>query len=159
MTAPPALEGLKAKFDHVAIGGPALEPMLALYRDLLGGVPSYGGTNVDLGFSTRSLDFPDGKHIELIWATPGSTFLDSFLARSGGLGGLHHVTFTVPSVHEAIEVLHARGYETFGERPDDPHWAEAFVHPRNAGGVLLQVATPGEHGDEEESERWHSLEE
>jgi catechol 2,3-dioxygenase-like lactoylglutathione lyase family enzyme len=156
MTAPPALEGLKAKFDHVAIGGSSFEPMLALYRDLLGGVPTYGGTNTALGFAVQSLDFPDGKHIELITATPGSTFLDSFLARTGGLGGLHHVTFTVPSVHQEIEVLHGRGYATFGERPDDPTWAEAFVHPRDAGGVLLQVATPGEHGDEGEPEHWES---
>jgi catechol 2,3-dioxygenase-like lactoylglutathione lyase family enzyme len=153
---PPALEGLGAVFDHVAIGGPALEPMLALYRDVLGGVELGGGVQTVLGFQTFNLGFPDiDNHIELVVPLPGSTFLDSFLARSGGLGGLHHVTFIVPSVHEAIAVLNARGYATFGERPDDPSWAEAFVHPRIAGGVLLQVATPGETDDW--GEQWSPL--
>lgn len=149
-----ALAGLDARFDHVAVAGPSMEPMLALYRDVLGGKPGGGGRNLMLGFRTVQLDFPDGRHLELLAPVEGSTFLDSFLRRTGGLGGLHHVTFLVPSVAQALEVLHDRGYETFGERPDDPGWAEAFVHPRDAGGVLLQVATPG-NGDEW-GEQWES---
>jgi methylmalonyl-CoA/ethylmalonyl-CoA epimerase len=142
-----ALAGIGARFDHVAVGGDSLEPMLALYRDTLGGVQLGGGRNTVLGFRTVQIGFPDGRHVELLAPVEGSTFLDSFLARSGGRGGLHHITFLVPSVEQAIEVLHDRGYETFGERPDDPQWAEAFVHPRDAGGVLLQIATPGDHSD------------
>jgi methylmalonyl-CoA epimerase len=147
-----ALAGIDARFDHVAVGGASLEPMLALYRDVLGGRPIGGGRNTVLGFRTLQLGFPGGRHLELLAPVEGSTFLDSFLKRSGGLGGLHHVTFTVPSVELALEVLHDRGYETFGERPDDPQWAEAFVHPRDAGGVLLQIATPGDGS--EWGEQW-----
>lgn len=135
--------GIDAKFDHVAIGGPSIDALLPLYVGVLNGTPSFRWTNDALGFQTFNVNYPDGKHIELLEPTPGSTFLDSFLARTGGLGGLHHVTFTVPDIRAAVDVLHERGYSTFGERLDDALWAEAFVHPRDAGGVLLQVAQKG----------------
>lgn len=147
MEDPSALAGLEARFDHVAVGGPSIEALLPLWSGVLGGRPGGGGRNTVLGFRTVQLHYPEGRKVELIAPVDGSTFLDSFLARSGGRGGLHHVTFLVPSVALALEVLHARGYETFGERPQDPAWAEAFVHPRDAGGVLLQIATAGETSD------------
>lgn len=135
-----ALQGLQARFDHVAVAAPTIEGMLPLYRDVLGGRLRGGATNTGLGFRTVVLDFPDGRHLELLAPVPGSTFLDSFLRRSGGLGGLHHVTFLVPDIRVAVDRLHERGFATFGERLDDPVWAEAFVHPRDSSGVLLQVA-------------------
>lgn len=139
---PAALAGLDARFDHVAVAGPTFPAMLALYRDVLGGVLGGGGTNARLGFSTLEVRFAD-RHVELLAPLAGSTFLDGFLARSGGRGGLHHVTFTVPDLRLAVARLQEAGYSTFGENLDDPSWAEAFVHPRDAGGVLLQVAQKG----------------
>ena len=135
--------GIDALFDHVAIAGPSIEAMLPLYVGVLNGTPTFGWTNEAFGFRTFNIDYPNGTHIELLEALPGSTFLDSFFARNGGAGGLHHVTFTVPDIAATIEILHERGYATFGERLVDPVWAEAFVHPRDAGGVLLQVAQKG----------------
>lgn len=141
------LADLDARFDHVAVAAPSIESMLPLYRDILGGRLASAGRNVVLGFRTVEVVYPDGRHVELLAPVEGSTFLDSFLARTGGRGGLHHITFLVASVQLALDVLHARGYATFGERPDDPEWAEAFVHPRDAGGVLLQVAHRGVAGE------------
>jgi len=140
----PTLAGLGARFDHVAIAGPSFAALLPLYRDVLGGRLRDGGINTALGFQTANVVFADGRHVELVAPVAGSGFLDGFLARSGGRGGLHHVTFLVPDARVAVATLHARGYATFGESLDDPLWAEAFVHPRDSGGVLLQVARKGE---------------
>jgi len=148
---PPALAGLPARFDHVAIAGTSFEAMLPLYRDALGGRVRNGGVNTVLGFATVNVDFAAGRHVELVAPVEGSAFLDGFLRRTGGAGGLHHVTFLVPDIRAAVAALQDRGYATFGENLDDPVWAEAFVHPRDSGGVLLQVArkrelAPGQLG-------------
>ena len=65
----------------------------------------------------------------------GSAFLDNFLRRWPE-GGVHHVTFLVDDVQAAFERFTARGYEPFGA---DQEWFQMFVHPRRAGGVLLQL--------------------
>jgi hypothetical protein len=46
------------------------------------------------------------------------------------------VTFLVDDVRVAFERFAARGYEPFGA---DQEWFQMFVHPRRAGGVLLQL--------------------
>jgi hypothetical protein len=49
---------------------------------------------------------------------------------------VHHVTFLVDDVRAAFERFAARGYEPFGA---DEQGFQMFVHPRPAGGVLLQL--------------------
>jgi hypothetical protein len=49
---------------------------------------------------------------------------------------VHHVTFLVDDVRAAFERFAARGYEPFGA---DEQGFQMFVHPRRAGGVLLQL--------------------
>ena len=75
------------------------------------------------------------RGLELIEPLTGSAFLDRFL-RGRPEGGLHHVTFLVDDVRVAFEWFTARGYEPFGA---DREWFQMFVHPRQAGGVLLQL--------------------
>ncbi|MEZ5117167.1 MAG: VOC family protein [Candidatus Nanopelagicales bacterium] len=131
-----------ARFDHVCVAGPALDPLLGLYVDVLGGRFVYGEV-LPLGAVVVTVEFAGGGHVELMAPTPGSAFLDSFLARTGGLGGLHHVTFVVPDLRSAVAEVVSAGGTVFGERYEDPYWSEAFVRPRDASGVLVQLATPG----------------
>lgn len=137
------LPGVEGVFDHVAVAGPSVAGLLAVYRDALGGRLLYGGDNPEVGFRVVTLEYGPGSKVELIEPLAGSTWLDAFLARSGGRGGLHHVTFIVPELAAALDVLRARGIAHFGVRIGDPHWNEVFVHPRDNGGVLLQLAERG----------------
>jgi methylmalonyl-CoA/ethylmalonyl-CoA epimerase len=132
-----------AVLDHVAIAGPSIAELLPLYRDALGGRFIYGGIDDDPGFRTATFEYEDGGKIELLDPTPGSTFLDSFLRRTGGLGGLHHVTFRVPDIAAAHAELDAHGVPHFGLLVGDPVWNELFIHPRDGDGVLVQLAQLG----------------
>jgi methylmalonyl-CoA/ethylmalonyl-CoA epimerase len=134
-----ALDGLAARFDHVAVAAPSFELLLPLYRDALGGRVLRGGENTAFGFQTLHLTYTDNRHVELVAPAPGSHFLDRFLERTGGIGGVHHVTFRVADVALAIRRLNEAGYPTFAESPDAQAHPEAFVHPKSAHGVLLQV--------------------
>jgi len=40
----------------------------------------------------------------------------------------------------ALARIQALGLEPVGVNLDNPHWKEAFLHPRNAHGIVIQVA-------------------
>lgn len=131
-----------ARLDHVCMAGPSLRRLLTTYVDGLGGRFAFGEV-LPLGAVVATVELPGGGHVELMAPTPGSTFLDSFLTRTGGLGGLHHVTFVVADLPAAVARLRASGAAVFGESYDHPIWSEAFARPATTDGVLIQLATPG----------------
>jgi methylmalonyl-CoA/ethylmalonyl-CoA epimerase len=126
---------LGATFDHVAVAGRRIRDMLPLWRDTLGGRFVVGADNPAIGWRAVRLELAGVWCIELIEPLPGSAFLDGYLARHPH-GGLHHVTFLVDDVRAAFDRFTARGYEPFGA---DEEGFQMFVHPRRAGGVLLQL--------------------
>lgn len=129
--------GLDAVFDHACVAAPRIRELLPLYQDVLGG-RFIGGWEVPrVGFRALQLQYGDGTRFELMEPLPGSTFLDSFFARGGGL---HHVTFKVSDVLAAAAAVDAAGYTVTGLHLDDPAWQEVFVHPRSSHGVLVQLA-------------------
>lgn len=129
---------LGARFDHFAVAARRIRDALPLWRDAMGGRFTVGADNAEIGWRTVRLEFDGAPCVELIEPLSGSTFLDSFLRRNPG-GGLHHVTFYTDDVEAAFTHLAARGYEPFGA---DDRWFQLFVHPRLAGGVLLQLMNP-----------------
>jgi methylmalonyl-CoA/ethylmalonyl-CoA epimerase len=137
VTRPP----FEARFDHVAMAVPRIVDALPLYRDLLGGEFFTGGDNQRLGYRGVQLAYAGGK-MEILEPLDGSDFLDSFFAKRPQ-GGLHHVTYIVPSLKEALAASEEAGYTVHGENTDDDRWQEVFVHPRQANGVLLQLAQTG----------------
>jgi methylmalonyl-CoA/ethylmalonyl-CoA epimerase len=129
--------GLAAQLDHAAVAAPRIRELLPLYRDLLGGQLLNGGDNPRVGYRALQLEFPVGGRIELMEPLQGSTFFDRFFARGGGL---HHVTFKVDDIQAAIDAVKEIGYTPTGVYLDSPDWREAFLHPREAAGVLVQLA-------------------
>jgi methylmalonyl-CoA/ethylmalonyl-CoA epimerase len=145
MTGAALPDGLQAVFDHAAHASHRIRDLLPLYADQLGGTPLYGGPNVRVGYRGVVLEFAGGGKVELLEPLPGSTFFDSFFARQP-LGGLHHLTFRVDDLVDAVERARAAAFEIVGVNADDPNWREAFVHPRAAHGVLVQfVQAPPSH--------------
>ncbi len=65
-------------------------------------------------------------------------FLQRFLEASGP--GPHHLTFKVPDLTSAIERVQRSGIEPIGINRSDPEWMEAFLHPKVATGVVVQLA-------------------
>ncbi len=126
---------LGATFDHFAIATRRIRDLLPLWRDTLGGRFTIGADNADAGWRTVRLELGGMPCVELIEPLRGSAFLDGFF-RGHPAGGLHHVTFLVDDINAAFEHIAARGYQPFGI---DQLSYQLFVHPRKAGGVLLQL--------------------
>ncbi len=133
-----AVLGGAARFDHVAHAAPRIRDLLPMYTQLLGGELCSGGDNPRVGYRAVQLAFPGGRKLELMEPTAGSAFFDRFFARHPA-GGLHHVTFRVDDVRHVVARARAAGYAVVGEHYEDERWQEAFLHPRAAHGVLVQV--------------------
>jgi len=117
----------------------------SLYRDVLGGEFLFGSDEEEQGFRFVQYRFPSGGKVELV--TPlADGFVSRFLDRRGE--GVHHVTFRVSSLADQVERMRAGGVELMQVSLDDEHWKEAFIHPRHAHGVLIQLAE-SPHGDDE----------
>ena len=55
-------------------------------------------------------------------------------------GGAHHITLQTPDIRAAKRRLEEKGIPCFGFREYGDFWKEIFIHPRDAFGVLIQIA-------------------
>ena len=148
--------------DHVAVASERAWDNLIRYGYHLGGRWLGGPDNDperrddsvddsagDDGFYFCQVEFAAGTKIEILQAIPGpgSDFIRRFLARNGP--GPHHYTFKVPDFDAALDQVRTAGYDVVGERSDNPDWMEAFLHPKQSHGIVIQLAHPGgDDGDE-----------
>jgi methylmalonyl-CoA/ethylmalonyl-CoA epimerase len=124
--------------DHVAIGTSELTDGWELFGGVLGGTWVYGGDAT--GFWWGQLQFGAGPKIELITPTggPDSAFLERFLASRGP--GAHHLNFVVTDIRATLSRVRALGIEPVGVSLLSATWKEAFLHPKDAHGIVVQVA-------------------
>ena len=123
--------------DHVAIATRDVSPIVnALVADF-GSRVLYGGIN--FGFRAMQLDCGDLR-IELLepFNVEQNDFLERFLQRSGE--GPHHLTFKTDDIVALLERIEAAGFHPVGVNIDNPWWREAFIHPKEAWGTVVQVA-------------------
>ncbi len=124
--------------DHVAHAVPGWQEVWDRYATDLGAEWLSGGLST--GFAPGQLRFGNGAKLEVLMpnAVEFNDFLARFLAHSGP--GPHHLTFKVPDLDSTLAALKEAGYVPIGVDRSDPEWMEAFVHPRQASGVVVQVA-------------------
>ncbi len=91
-----------------------------------------------------------GTKLEFLQPLPddGSNFLRRFLYRNGP--GPHHLTFKVPDIRAAMAEANASGYDIVNEQLESPIWKEAFLHPKQSHGIVIQLAQPGGDADWED---------
>jgi methylmalonyl-CoA/ethylmalonyl-CoA epimerase len=128
----------RAYLDHVAIGTRVLTDGWELFGGLLGGTWGYGGDSP--GYWWGQLLFASGPKIELLTPTGGpySAFLERFLADR--TAGPHHFNFIVADIEATIARVRELGIEPVGIELSNPQWKEAFLHPKTAHGIVIQVA-------------------
>jgi methylmalonyl-CoA/ethylmalonyl-CoA epimerase len=126
-----------AQLDHVAIAVHDAAETAKLFRDVLGAEFLFFGDNDAQGFRFVQYGFPFGGRVELV--TPiAEGFVSRFLDKRGE--GVHHMTFKVTDLAAQVHRMRAAGVELIQVNLEDPQWKEAFIHPKNAHGVLIQVA-------------------
>lgn len=130
-------------FDHIAIAVRRMAAASAFLVGELGGEPFHGGPSGVYRFAQWR--FAGGGCLEILEPLGVDGFLHRFLAGRGA--GIHHVTFRVPSLRPVCERAEAQGYRIVGYDDSNPRWQEAFLHPRQALGIVVQLAATSVEGE------------
>ena len=136
------LSDLIERFDHISLGVRSVEGALPLIN-LLGATFVNGADHLRNGFRWVQFQLIDGSRLELVAPLSPASFLHRFLDKRGE--GFHHVTYKVTDVEEAATRAAALGYRTSGLHLD-PVWSEVFLHPGDAHGVVIQLASWSDDG-------------
>ena len=98
------------------------------------------------GFLWWQWEFARGAKLEVLQPDgPLGGFVHRFLESRGP--GVHHVTFKVPHLETAAARARSIGYEIMGLNVDSPFWKECFVHPKQAQGIVVQLAESHPNSD------------
>ena len=129
--------------DHVGVAVPDLDEAIAFYESTYGMRMLHEETNEEQGVREAMMGVGDsGSCIQLLAPlTPEST-IAKFLDRSGP--GLQQLAFRVDDVEHVADVLRGRGLRLLYDAPrrGTADSRINFVHPKDAGGVLIELVEP-----------------
>ncbi|HUZ77237.1 MAG TPA: methylmalonyl-CoA epimerase [Chloroflexota bacterium] len=126
------------RIDHIGIAVRNLEEQLKLYTDVLG----LGGVHSELVPSEGArIGFVriGESDVELLEATTEDGVLARFIEKHGE--GVHHIALQVEDCAATLAAVRATGLRTVDEvpRPGAGGTKVAFIHPKSAGGVLIEL--------------------
>lgn len=125
------------KIHHVAIVVSDVDAALKFWQDGMG-IALHGVEDVPSQKSQVAF-LPLGEsEIELVKPTTEDSGVAKFLAERGP--GMHHLCFEVDNIDEMLADLKAKGFRLINETALElPGRKMAFVHPKSAGGVLVEL--------------------
>jgi methylmalonyl-CoA/ethylmalonyl-CoA epimerase len=133
--------------DHVGVAVPDLDEAIAFYARAFGMHVRHQETNEDQGVREAMIAVGDpatggGQCIQLLAPLGPTSTIAKFLERSGP--GLQQLAYRVTDVEQVAAVLRGRGLRLLY---DEPRRGTAgsrvnFVHPKDAGGVLVELVEP-----------------
>jgi methylmalonyl-CoA/ethylmalonyl-CoA epimerase len=142
-TSGPLPAGLLTAVDHVGVAVPDYDAGIAFYRDVFGLRVVHEEVNEEQGVREAMLAVGDGDTMLQLLAplTPEST-IARFLERSGP--GLQQVAYRVEDVEAVSDALRERGLRLLYDeaRRGTANSRINFVHPKDAGGVLVELVQP-----------------
>jgi methylmalonyl-CoA/ethylmalonyl-CoA epimerase len=129
--------------DHVGIAVPDLDAAMAFYRDTFGMEVLHEETNEEQGVREAMVGVGDsGSCIQLLAPLDDTSTIAKFLDRSGP--GLQQLAYRVTDVEQVSQVLRDRGVRLLYDAPRRGTAGSRinFVHPKDAGGVLVELVEP-----------------
>ncbi|MEO8829911.1 methylmalonyl-CoA epimerase [Lapillicoccus sp.] len=132
--------------DHVGVAVADLDEAVAFYENTFGMRLVHQEVNEDQGVREAMMAVGDsGSCVQLLAPlTPEST-IARFLDRSGP--GVQQVAYRVEDIHAASALLRERGLRLLYDEPRRGTAGSSvnFVHPKDVGGVLVELVQPRGH--------------
>ena len=133
------------RVERVALAVPNLAEARAYFEKCFGAKFMPEETIEDMGIHYQPFEIGESK-MELLEATREDSPVAKFLKSHGG-PGVHHITYEVDDLDEAIKQFEANGGRIAYRHTYKPGvtfegyvWREAFVHPKDSFGVLIHFA-------------------
>ena len=143
-------EHLFTAIDHVGIAVPDLDEAVAFYRDTFGMRLAHEEVNEEQGVREAMMSVggdPVGTAscIQLLAPVDENSTIAKFLERSGS--GVQQIAYRVTDVEQVSAILRERGvrllYDAARRGTSDSR--VNFIHPKDAGGVLVELVEPAAH--------------
>jgi methylmalonyl-CoA/ethylmalonyl-CoA epimerase len=129
------------RIDHVGVAVEEIDATLALYRDLFELDVAHREIVREQGVEAVLLDVGE-NHVELLAPLGPDTPVGKFIAKRGP--GLHHIAYQVTDIDSTLAALRQAGLRLIDKQPRVGIGATrvAFLHPKAAGGVLVEIVQP-----------------
>jgi methylmalonyl-CoA/ethylmalonyl-CoA epimerase len=144
--------GLFTRIDHVGIAVADLDEAIAFYRETFGVRSVHEEVNEDQGVREAMLAVGDGAtRIQLLAPLSPQSPIARFLHRHGP--GVQQVAFTVTDIESVSGILRERGLQLLYDRArrGTSDSRVNFIHPKDAGGVLIELVEPAPASTQRES--------
>ncbi|MEO6504293.1 MAG: methylmalonyl-CoA epimerase [Jatrophihabitantaceae bacterium] len=131
------------RIDHVGIAVADLDEAIAFYRDTFGLLSVHEEVNSEQGVREAMLTVGDGvSRLQLLAPLDDSSTLAKFLDRNGP--GVQQLAYTVDDVDAVSAELRGKGLRLLFDEPKRGTAGSRvnFVHPKDAGGVLIELVEP-----------------
>jgi len=132
--------------DHVGIAVPDFDAAVQFHRDAFGLELAHEEVNEEQGVREGMLRAPGdpgtGAAVQLLAPLSPDTTIGKFLDRSGP--GLQQLAYRVSDIDAACEALRDAGLRLLYDAPrrGTADSRVNFVHPKDAGGVLVELVEP-----------------
>lgn len=134
-------DALFTAIDHVGLAVSDLDAAIAFHRDVLGMELAHTEENPEQGVREAMMRIGD-SHIQLLAPlTPDST-IATFLDSRGP--GMQQVAYRVADIDAVSTTLRDRGLRLLYDAPrrGTSNSRVNFIHPKDAGGVLVELVEP-----------------
>ncbi|MFX0591942.1 methylmalonyl-CoA epimerase [Melissospora conviva] len=133
------------RIDHVGVAVADLDAAIEFYERVFGMRCVHTETNTEQGVREAMLSVgptPAGGCVQLLAPLSPESTIAKFLDRNGP--GVQQVAYTVADIEVASAKLRERGMRLLYDAPrrGTANSRINFVHPRDAGGVLVELVEP-----------------
>lgn len=129
--------------DHVGVAVPDLDEAMAFYANTFGMQTVHEETNVEQGVREAMVAVGEsGSCIQLLAPLNEESTIAKFLDRSGP--GMQQLAYRVKDVEQVSAILRDRGVRLLYDEPrrGTSNSRINFIHPKDAGGVLVELVEP-----------------
>lgn len=140
-------EHLFTAIDHVGIAVPDLDAAKELYTNTYGMTIAHEEVNEEQGVREAMVAVGDsGSFIQLLAPLNEESTIAKFLDRSGP--GVQQMAYRVTDVEQVAAILRERGVRLLYDAPKSgtSNSRVNFIHPKDAGGVLVELVEPAAEG-------------
>ncbi|MGB8649037.1 MAG: methylmalonyl-CoA epimerase [Mycobacteriales bacterium] len=133
--------------DHVGIAVADLDAAIALYERAYGMRCVHVEVNEEQGVREAMMEVGDsGSYIQLLSPLSPDTTIGKFLVKNGP--GIQQMAYRVDDIDAVSEHLRSEGMRLLYDAPKHGTAGSRvnFIHPKSAGGVLVELVEPGPEG-------------
>jgi methylmalonyl-CoA/ethylmalonyl-CoA epimerase len=137
--------------DHVGYAVNDLDEAIKFHTEVLGWRVLHRETNEEQGVEEAMIGTGDqlteNAQVQLLAPLNSESTIAKWIERNGGKGGVQQVAYRVADLDKVSEALRERGVRLLYPEPRRGTAGSRinFAHPKDTGGILLELVEPAAH--------------